>query len=130
MTIVPSSSSTLRGIPKALRASKALGVGEAQRAAFESLAQHPVLRLQILDDTQLLAADPTSNQKYQERERRRLGCHAASLAQGVAAYPAHLARISGRYAHVMSHAPSHCASQLDVSWYGSAQIGPVAREVE
>ena len=76
MTIVPSSSRTLRGMPKALRASNATFlVREAKRASVEPLAQHAVLGFQVLNNDELLTADPTGEQEHDESEWRRFELH-------------------------------------------------------
>jgi hypothetical protein len=69
---------SLKGIPQPTRAYRILGV---------------------LDDDQLLAADPASDQKHQKRERRRLRGHAPRLAQprSVCCPAIGLLRISGDY---------------------------------
>jgi len=68
VTIVPSWSRTLRGIPKALRASKAFLVREAKRASVEPLAQHPVLGVHVFNNHELLRADPAGEQEQDESD--------------------------------------------------------------
>ena len=57
------------------RQQRTLPNGEAKRAPFESLAQHAVLRLQILNNNELLTADPTGEEEDDERNWRRFVPH-------------------------------------------------------
>jgi hypothetical protein len=55
-------------------------IREAKRAPFESLAQHTVLGLQVLNNNELLTADPTGEKEDDERDGRRFEPHPQSLA--------------------------------------------------
>ena len=64
-----------RDAERLARQQRPLRVGEAKRAPFKSLAQHAVLRLQILNNNELLTADPTGEKKDDERDWRRFELH-------------------------------------------------------
>ena len=47
-------------------ARETLPIGKTQRASLESFAQHAILGFQVLDDDQLLTADPPGEQEHYE----------------------------------------------------------------
>jgi ABC-type branched-subunit amino acid transport system substrate-binding protein len=62
------------------RQHRPFSIQEAKRAPLKALAQHAVLGLQILNNNELLTADPTGEDKDDESQRRRLQIHPQSLA--------------------------------------------------
>ena len=62
------------------RQQRPLLIREAKRASLEALAQHAVLGFQVLDNNELLTADPAGEQEDDEGEWRRLQIHPQSLA--------------------------------------------------
>ena len=55
-------------------------IREAKRAPIEPLAQHAVFRLQVLNNDDVLTADPTSKEEDDECDGRRFEPHSQSLA--------------------------------------------------